>query len=1402
MEGTEVAPAPGWMHPPDATAAETVRLLAGETLHMQTHSRQMAFADVRSGRVVMEIRQHGRRTRSTPAANLIHPLVVDGTVVYRTDRGVVARDLLSGRRLWTNDELPLFRSVVNQYPADMTGLGDRGNYHLTSGGGLVFVRCRLDPPVARRQGRHVMRGAAPLRQRTSTLRALRLEDGRTVWPALGDGRGPDEVVRKGDFVSPVTYSQGRAYFVMLHAARYHAVCIDAQRGKVLWRQPICQTPALTQNRSQILDSLLFGRVSPPVVAAGRMIVCTNAGVTAALDAATGQPLWAYHYPSRVNVAGGAGAAEGITEYPVNPLVVAADRVVCLPADSQHLFALSAAGGRPLWSAERDGQRHLSAVDDRTVLLSQPGLMLVSASDGTELHRSAGDLEVYGRPAVTPRRVVTSAPDALVSFDLETRRVRRKKLGTADALLGNLVSCETGLVAANPAGVCAYFRFDEVRGGLAERIRRVEPEQRAALLLTQGQVAFNAGRYDLAAEDFAAARDVAERTDMPVAAGRARSWAYRTQIALANRTDDHQQRTRHFERALELAGTDQERAHTLLRLAKCREDAGDLPAAAEYADTLRAEYGDEEIADVAVGSAARDTERIGADRPTRAARERVRRFLRRLIEQHGRDFYAALERRAQAALDDALDKGGPEPLLVVRDRWPNSRAAECAVYRAAEAHYRAASAAAGEPARRRRDAARRLLAWLAQAESGEMRLAAGMVLACMYHRDGQLHVARDRARAVLDDPDFDASLEVDFADIQGRAETLLRELLGESNDAEKQAALNVPLQKSWALDEPVAILRDQHGRPVRPGGRLAAVGRERLMLIDPTAGDARAAVVAGAEVPLSAEAIHDRLSWRWGRDAVAGLSDSGAVLVVAVPQGAYGFDARSGEPRWKRTTAALDLETCQALAVADGLVLLADIKGKLRALDAATGEPRGWTAGHLRGRRYPASVDAAGGLAVVTYQQSSSELSGHAATVCVFDLGTGKLRARWKARQRAWAHVSDAGLLAVLIDDELAVHRLADADGASFDQPLWTRTLSGSGDLLDADGQRVALRTKRGVEVLALSGCGTPEIVSDAPETHGAVITPWSAYVLDTNMGEGDSGSGAPRLEGIAIDGCPDDWGEQGLRVERLHATKSVAAADFSARFRVGWCAKGLLVLAEVQDDRGWEHPDDGSLWRGDSAELFLAPRRGSYDFYQVGVSPGRIAGQPAARQQVYDKRRSAELRSIPIRPRSASSRTGTGYVLEVLLPWAPVGADPSVGDVVGVQLQVNDKDPDDEWVRLSWHPGNPLENPGNVMHVRLAAAPVASRRGVQRWVPGGTMPAWSVSLAPSEAVRRVVPAGDHVLLVMRDGGLRIVHARTGRPVQRLAADGDAPKRAPSPVVADGRLLVETSNRVIVYAPAQ
>ncbi|MBS3733989.1 MAG: PQQ-binding-like beta-propeller repeat protein [Phycisphaerae bacterium] len=1078
----EVVLTPMWLRPSDARRAGVTGLIAGGADRMPGSYK--GRTKVQGGLVTA----YGQDRSSRVLLPLVHPLVVGETVLYRTDDGVVARDLFSGQPRWerTERDLRLYRSpsqtqmlyLRRGHPGRRPGVrvGDEGYYHLTAGSKLVFVRCGVTPLVMVPQhmyGRWRASAAAKSSAQSGTLVALRVNDGRRAW-VLGDGASDDDVLSAGRFVSPVTYHRGRLYLVMLHADQHHVVCLDAQRGTLLWRQPVSQTPALPPNRGGHANGgTLFERVSPPAVAAGRVVVCTNAGVLAALDAATGKPLWANHYPSTTNrpMNQRRGTSSAV-RCPSNPLLVSGDRVICLPADSDQVLAVSVDDGRSRWSCPRGGLANLSGVDAQTVLLSEPGLVLLSSTDGERLWEWDGGVSVCGRPAVTSGRVLASTSGELLTLNLKTRKVTRRKLGAADALLGNLVSCERALLAANGAGVCAYFSFDDVRSDLAERIRAAVPAERLGLMLRQGQVAFNAGRFDLAAKDFAAARRLAERLRRPVDAGRAQSWAYRTQIALANRAADPIAMIAGFTQALDLAVTDREHAHTLLRLVKAHERADDLTAAVACADDLRDAYADVEIVDVAIGADALDTDRMGPDRPMLVAEIRVRRLLRRLIEQNGRDVYAAVERRAGEGLVDARQDGRPETLLGVRDRWPNSRAADRAVFAAAEAHYRRARDAEDAAAREHMDAARRLLAELSRAEVPALRLQAATVLAMLYQRDGQVHVAADRARAVLDDPDFDASLTVDFADISARAEALLRALLdGSGGDAAHDAALRPPLTKAWTLDGRVVVLRDARERPVRVGGRVALVDGKRLVLLG-GASDVPTETI-GTDSPLTGDFICRQRPFPWGRGGTVGVARDGDILVLAAANGVSGYDIAAGKPCWHRKVADLEWSASAAQAVCAGVVLLADASGRLHALDATTGRPRQWTAQHFGARRAPMGIQAAAGIAVVTYG-AENKPPQHAVTVCAFDLSTGKLLARWRSENLGWAHLAPNGLLAVMIDGRLSVYAVGGA--ADFHEPAWTRDVEGTGELLDAVDERIVVRMRHGVEVLSLAGGGIADTV--------------------------------------------------------------------------------------------------------------------------------------------------------------------------------------------------------------------------------------------------------------------------------------------------------------------------------------
>jgi hypothetical protein len=186
----------------------------------------------------------------------------------------------------------------------------------------------------------------------------------------------------------------------------------------------------------------------------------------------------------------------------------------------------------------------------------------------------------------------------------------------------------------------------------------------------------------------------------------------------------------------------------------------------------------------------------------------------------------------------------------------------------------------------------------------------------------------------------------------------------------------------------------------------------------------------------------------------------------------------------------------------------------------------------------------------------------------------------------------------------------------------------------------------------------------------------------------------PKLDGITIDGQPGDWGERGFIQKNMISDDGFAKAtqDFAVSLRLGWNDDGLLFRADVTDNSVVEYPVAEELWRKDSIELFLAPKRGSRDFVQTNFGPLVNTTADNKHLFVYDHR--SYKNKKPIKTIAVSKKTETGYCLEALLPWSNVNIKPATGKEIGVQAFINDADfvkktPGD-WFRVSW---NPLGHP-------------------------------------------------------------------------------------------------------------
>jgi hypothetical protein len=202
----------------------------------------------------------------------------------------------------------------------------------------------------------------------------------------------------------------------------------------------------------------------------------------------------------------------------------------------------------------------------------------------------------------------------------------------------------------------------------------------------------------------------------------------------------------------------------------------------------------------------------------------------------------------------------------------------------------------------------------------------------------------------------------------------------------------------------------------------------------------------------------------------------------------------------------------------------------------------------------------------------------------------------------------------------------------------------------------------------------------------------------------------PRLEKIVIDGKADDWKDAGFRVDvlvPLHG-RPKPVSDLDARARLGWNAKGLLLLLEVRDDQWIEAEGADLLWQADGIELYLAPAVGDANVCQWVIAPGMAPGRKGPRWHLHDHRKDAKLKKLPAAVDVARTKAAQGYTLEALLPWSALAIEPAVGREVGFQFWVNDVDREDDLNPYHglWFPGvGVFMDTTKMQRLRLAESP-------------------------------------------------------------------------------------------------
>jgi outer membrane protein assembly factor BamB len=885
---------------------------------------------VDGGRISATVQVPGMLKRTFALPCLVHPVVLKpgqafpgGLIVARLDDAVVAWELTTGREIWRTVGLPMYRQVAARGQASNPFLmlaGDMGRYSVWAGEGKVFAVGRfqqINPATYRKYG-------LGNQVDSSSLAALSLADGRTLWE-VGNGKGNTETLKAAKFLGAPAYDDGRLFVLAKYGNGYSVLCLDAQSGEQMWETAIgpIATAASETGSWQVAytTELLTERASPIAVSNGRLYFTTNAGLVVCLSTATGQPQWAHQYDSAVSGSPLDEYARPVADRaymlvsarrplrPQNPLIVSAGRVLCLPADSESVLALSAQDGTLLWQKDRDGQENLTSLDDDRLLASGPDLVVLRNRDGELLKKA--DADVMGTPAASPGAVLASAQGKVLRLGLKDYELSEMAMPD-DVLLGRLIAVDGKLISATAAGISAMFDFDSAWHSLAGAMDKARsPAQRVELRMNRGRFALLAGRVEDAATELRAVAEEARKLNGPALAAKVRRFLYQALLRQAELARSAQEAQAILGEAQKHASTPSDHAQLLLRTSRSCELAGRAADAVRDAQLLAEKYPDvllESVnGDAAMTGYAAGQQQIG-----------------KLIAAHGRSVYAAIDQLAQKAVEAATSKADVEALLAAARQWPHASLADQALLSAAQTLYRRAVA---------RSPADVALLGRASRVLGEL----------LNYRQSPLATTARVAKALVDmriDPwsaglmlqplAASASTRAKFADLDttvGQAIELATKLRQSVPwpTAGRFAEISAPVRQAWTFgDARTQALRDSQGRPLVLGSRLMVLTSQGISCVDVAAADPESAICWSIALPERA-----RLGQFSADRRLLGVVDRTTLLAISTAD---------GRTVWRKPLTALGIGTLGA-AMGEGDWLTFELgRGTLLCVDIARGEP--------------------------------------------------------------------------------------------------------------------------------------------------------------------------------------------------------------------------------------------------------------------------------------------------------------------------------------------------------------------------------------------------------------------------------------------------------------------------------
>jgi len=441
----------------------------------------------------------GRTEPDWPCNPAIRPVAGGDAAFVSRDGALIALDTQALRLKWSaappGDAIELLRAIVSGKAPDteplpgFLGVGNVHHWRMFENQGLASLCLANGRLLAVRWNPwkqdvldHLWEATPEDVVIANELCCYEAASGALLWRTGARIGSRETVLADCWFYTAPTVHHGRAYVLAARTGRLHAVCLDAETGKLLWNSQVGAFES-RQQAERFCMSFFLADTSPPSVADGVVVYPTGQGIVCAYDARDGRLLWVSPYERSARWLPQLGHRLNVPSSSWTPRqpIMSEGRCLTAPLDSRHLIALSLHTGELLWQAE---------FPTGVALLGQSeGRAYVQHAGATCLDARTGDVLWETVLAASPVGVGTLSQEVVLLPEREGVRRLSARTGQDEGLLphgpapvdgGNLLLLDDALVVAEPERITLCLPPGQALS-LADRCVEADPRETEALL---------------------------------------------------------------------------------------------------------------------------------------------------------------------------------------------------------------------------------------------------------------------------------------------------------------------------------------------------------------------------------------------------------------------------------------------------------------------------------------------------------------------------------------------------------------------------------------------------------------------------------------------------------------------------------------------------------------------------------------------------------------------------------------------------------------------------------------------------------------------------------------------------------------------------------------------------------